>query len=173
VRFPTEMVTTNETGSDVPVGDWPITVSPPLKGRWVWRSGSSGVFSPEEEPQGAQVYSFSVRAGLTDLQGKLVPAQAGFQQKGTGLVMTHRHPTWFPASNAPRQPQLLLQFNDKVAAAAAAKTIHFADKKGTTVKVTARQALFGDLPRGYEIPPVFRQRALALASGNNEKSARN
>lgn len=173
VRFPSEMIVEAEVGTEINAATGgPLTVTPPLAGRWTWRSTTSGVFAPADEPQRGQEYTFALRGGLNDLRGQAVAAEPRrFAQRAAGLLLTHRHPMWFSYSNAPRQPELLLQFNDKINAASAAKALHFQDKAGVIVKAKARAATVADLPAGYAIPPSFRQQALGVAGLDTGKTA--
>jgi len=168
VRFPTPMVEAWGESMELEAAGrgGPLAVTPALRGRWTWRSASTGVFVASEEPARGQTYTFSVREGLTDTLGQPVPMpQPTLILKSPGLRLIHRYPTWFSRDQAPREPLLILQFNDRVNVAAAAKSLHFTDKAGIVVRAKVRAATYGDLPRGYEIAPAFRQHALALASG--------
>jgi uncharacterized protein YfaS (alpha-2-macroglobulin family) len=171
LRFPSPMV---ESWGDslpveaIPATRVPLTISPALAGTWVWRSAESGAFVPSDEPQRGQTYTFSVREGQRDLSGRpLAPAQPSLTLKAAGLRLVARHPTWFSTHNAPRTPQLLLQFNDRVNAGAAADGIRFVEKSGQSTRATVRLATMGDLPRRYEVSPGFLQQALSLAGASD------
>lgn len=163
VRFPTAMIGENEAGVEVEAGEGPVLVTPALKGRWAWRSANSGVFVVGEDPVRGASYTFSVKPGITDVLGQPLPPQPSFTQRAAGLMMTHRNPTWFPYSNAPRVPRLILQFNDKINLASAQKGLVFRDANNRTVKANVRLATYSDLSGEYVVTPLFRQRALTLA----------
>ena len=167
LRFPTNMVQT-WTGEPMPLDDAgglvPLTVTPSLRGTWVWRSQLSGVFVPSEEPRRDQVYTFSVRPDQRDLQGRPLPTpQPTLELKAPGLKLTARHPNWFREGRTQRTPRILLQFNDKVNPAPEDMNIQFVNKAGQSVRAAARLATIQDLPPRDSISPTFVQQALHTA----------
>jgi hypothetical protein len=149
---------------DIASGRAPLTVTPELKGAWNWRSPRSGVFVPQEEPVRGRTYTFSIRPGLRDVSGQPLPGdQPTLALKVPTLQMIGRHPNWFPPQDAPRSPRLFLQFNDRINAAAAGRTIHFASGTGARASASVRAATWGDLQDGGGVPTHFRQEALKVA----------
>ena len=63
----------------------------------------------------------------------LAAPQPEFVIKTAGLRLTHHHPTWYSSDNAPRQPDLILQFNEPVNETAARQSLRFIDAAGTSV----------------------------------------
>ena len=140
----------------------PATTTPPWKGRWTWRSQQSAVFTPAEPPQKGQTYVFELREGLATLDGRSFSGGTPFTAKTAGLTLTHRHPGWFPPNNAPRDPRLLLQFDEPIDAAAAGPSIHFQNRSGMQLAAVVRQAKVDDLPPINRGPALLRQRALSF-----------
>lgn len=166
LRFPSAMVESwgNSLAVEADGGPAPLTISPPLRGTWTWRSSESGVFVPGEEPVRARTYTFAVREGLVDATGRpLALPQPVLSLKSASLALVEYHPRWFPSNNAPRSPQVFLQFNDRVNAATAAKMLRFTDNTGRQIPSLVRAATYGDLPLGYELRLQFREKALAVA----------
>ncbi|MFN0129202.1 MAG: alpha-2-macroglobulin family protein [Verrucomicrobiales bacterium] len=166
LRFPVPMVTVwgDDQATEEDDSRRPITVTPPLRGRWSWRSSESGVFVPLEEPVRGQPYSFAVRPGLADATGGPLPMpQPTLSLKAPGLSLIDRHPRWFGSHNLTRLPQILLQFNAPVNASTAGRQIHFVNQGGARIRSIARVATFANLPTGWELPQNFRQKALMVA----------
>lgn len=166
LRFPVPMVTVwgDDQATEEDDSRRPLTVTPPLRGRWSWRSSESGVFVPLEEPVRGQSYSFAVRPTLTDASGgPLRLPQPTFNLKAPSLSLIDRHPRWFGSHNLTRVPQILLQFNAPVNASTAGRQIHFVNQGGAKIRSVARVATFATLPTGWELPQNFRQKALQVA----------
>ena len=165
--FPGPMIQPGSEGQTLELGQdaAPMVITPTLSGRWRWRSRESGVFTPLEAPVRGQTYTLTVRDGLRDsFDHPLAATQPDFVIKTAGLRLTHHHPTWYSSDNVPRQPNLILQFNEPVDEIAARQSLRFINAAGTSVPATVRRAIFGDLPRNYYIQQAFREQALSLAA---------
>ena len=115
--FPGPMIQPGSEGQTLELGQdaAPVVITPTLSGRWRWRSRESGVFTPLEAPVRGQTYTLTVRDGLRDsFNHPLAAPQPDFVIKTAGLRLTHHHPTWYSSDNVPRQPNLILQFNEPV-----------------------------------------------------------
>ncbi len=156
LRFPTDMVPDNKMGE---AEESPVVVKPAWKGRFVWRSQSSGTFEPLEAPAMGQTHQFSLKEGLADLAGAPVAAGAGWKAEVAGLAVTDRFPNSFSAKNAPREPRLILLFNSPVTAAAAGRSLSYV-AKGAQMPAVVSQAALKDLPPSYELNQGFTQRLL-------------
>ena len=164
--FPRPMIQPGSEGQTFELGQGaaPVVITPALNGRWRWRSRESGVFTPLDAPVRGQTYTLTVPDDLRDAFGQpLAAPQPDFVIKTAGLRLTHHHPTW-SSDNAPRQADLILQFNEPVDETAARQSLRFINAAGTSVPATVRRATFGDLPRNYDITPAFREQALSLAA---------
>ncbi|MGI8602437.1 MAG: alpha-2-macroglobulin family protein [Verrucomicrobiales bacterium] len=159
VRFAQPMVAQSAVGTQP--AEAPGTITPPLKGSWTWRSQQSAVFVPGEAPKKATQYAFALREDLATLSGERLPATPVFSITAPALSLVHRFPTWFPPKNVPREPQLILQFDENMDVGAAAKAIYFRDKAGSKVAAQVRAATMGDLRSNPQMPDVMRQSALA------------
>ena len=165
--FPGPMIQPGSEGQTLELGQdaAPMVITPTLSGRWRWRSRESGVFTPLEAPVRGQTYTLTVRDGLRDsFDHPLAATQPDFVIKTAGLRLTHHHPTWYSSDNVPRQPNLILQFNEPVDEIAARQSLRFINAAGTSVPAIVRRATFGDLPRNYYIQQAFREQALSLAA---------
>jgi uncharacterized protein YfaS (alpha-2-macroglobulin family) len=81
-RFASPMIGGDEVGIAVAMDRAPVVVAPPVDGRFTWLSRSSGVFAPDTAWPLGETFTFSLRDGLVDADGKK-PAGNFRQSLGT------------------------------------------------------------------------------------------
>lgn len=112
LRLDESLVGLESVGNDADPS--PLVVSPPLSGRFVWRSRRSGLFTPEEPLQLHTAYEFRLRPGLTNADGR--PVQARLRRRFQtpplqgDLSLRDQH----PLQNAPVLPEFELILNAPV-----------------------------------------------------------
>ena len=137
VQFPAPMVDSDYVG--LPATTAPVVFNPPLKGKFIWLSQSSGVFTPEEAfPLGAK-YTVSLRVGLLNRDGVLLPA---------GVLATYAAPVFQAtltgetagALERNLQPNLTLRFTAPVDANTTAQHLTFRSDKGLRIPAEVQSA---------------------------------
>ncbi|MHB1308680.1 MAG: alpha-2-macroglobulin family protein, partial [Limisphaerales bacterium] len=150
LRFDEPMVSPEVLGQ--PVTPSPLVFRPPLKGRFVWLSQRSGVFTPEEPYRLGTTYRLSLRRDLRQVDGR--PLRAVLDESlpvpSFGVAM---EPTGsFPHTNLHALPWLRLEFNASVDAEVAARFIRFEGAAGAIVAAhvkPATPALIGEWRREH------------------------
>jgi len=139
-RFPEPMVDGRALGQ--PAEPSPLVVTPALRGRFVWLSPRSGVFTPDEAPRLGTTYRFSVRAGLMNAGGVATEATTdatvttpAFGVKGFSPV------TYLNADDASALPAFNLLFNADVRATEVAAAFTFVNQTGRKIPARVAQAL--------------------------------
>ncbi|MCU0777465.1 MAG: MG2 domain-containing protein, partial [Akkermansiaceae bacterium] len=69
-RFATPMIAGGDVGISMTMENAPVVITPAIAGNFTWLSRSSGVFSPEQAWPLGETFTFTLRAGLVDVNGK-------------------------------------------------------------------------------------------------------
>ena len=110
----------------------PLTIQPPLTGRFVWLSPRGGVFTPTEPAKLGTEYRLSLRPGLTNSLGHKVTARLFRKVRTPDFGVTAYAPRSFNADNAPSHPRFFLQFNAPVNDTVAPTFFSFVDAQGNS-----------------------------------------
>ena len=139
VRFPTSMVAKERVGTVEPVS--PLAVQPELAGEFKWTSTRSGLYKLTQPPKFNATYSFKLKPGLKDVEGKSLSTEQLDEVNSAPFRIIDQYPKWFDKSDAARSPKFLFEFNDNVNPAEAAKAVFFncAENK-TRIPAKARHA---------------------------------
>ncbi len=134
----------------------PLIVKPALAGGFQWVSSRSGHFVLEQAPRFGTEYEFSVRDGLRDESGALVPAGVLGTASSAGFQVRDQSPRWFYDEMALRLPKVMLEFNDEVSAAEAARLAAFVSgEPALRVAAKVRHAKGADFTRYNEPDPTW------------------
>lgn len=151
LTFPTPMIAKERVGS--PEAEAPLQVTPPLKGRFEWTSTRSGLFRLDEAPKFSSGYTFSLKTGIKDLEGKAVGAGKLMDVTTEKFRIVEQYPHYFSEDNLQRMPRLMFEFNDSVTAEAVAPGIFFVCGE-TKEKIGAKARLAtGKDFKGHEAEP--------------------
>ncbi len=139
-RFPEPMIDGADVGQDAEPP--PIVATPAVKGRFVWLSPRSGVFTPEEAFPLEATCKFALRDGLRNAGGQdfagtldAVVTTPKFGIKGWAS------PGYRNMDDASARPSFNLLFNADVRAADVAAAFTFVNKAGQTIPARVTQAL--------------------------------
>lgn len=139
VRFPSDMVAADQIGK--PANPSPLTIQPPVPGKFVWLSTRSGSFAPDGILPLGTKFQFSLQSGLKDAAGRDVPAKLreiaetpAFRVKGAYSIDSSSN------DDASMRGRHLALFNANVDAGTAAKFIRYADAAGKTIAARVEQA---------------------------------
>ncbi len=144
IRFQHPMVPDGSVGGSVDAASV-LSIAPPLKGTFQWRSRYSGAFLPAEVPALGAHYLLSLASGLKDGEGTPVSADP-VKASAPGFVIRESFPRWFSEIN--RTPAILVYFNDHVDVKKLAALAGFVDKSGRKVPVAVTSPLPKELPSG-------------------------
>ncbi len=134
LRFPAQMVSTDEVG--LPSAQSPVQFEPPLRGRFVWLSQSSGVFTPDAPFLPGARHVASLRAGLSNRMGEaLVPGRlATFNMPAFQARVLKDDPESFQQHlNQSPQPTVQLAFNAPVESRTAMAHLSFRNNQGKRI----------------------------------------
>jgi uncharacterized protein YfaS (alpha-2-macroglobulin family) len=154
LRFNEEVVSAETVGQ--PASQSPLVISPPLKGRFVWLSRRSGIFTPEEPPELGATYSLRLREGLRNAAQQPVRARLERRFQTPLLELTASHPFDLGSTNANAAPEIRLDFNAKVRPQDAARHLVFRGRNTGPVPATVAQATSRDrvsFRGGFAWPP--------------------
>ncbi len=139
LRFANEMVRPEQIGKPAEVS--PLLLDPPIAGRFVWLSTRSGTFAPEKTLPLATKFRISLRPGVKDAAGKIVPPTLRetaetppFRIKGESVI------GYLDKENATAFPRFLILFNANVDAANAARYCRFINVAGERIEARVEQA---------------------------------
>jgi uncharacterized protein YfaS (alpha-2-macroglobulin family) len=139
-RFPEPMIDGSTVGQ--PTDPPPVVVTPEVKGRFVWLSPRSGVFTPEEAFPLGTTYRFAVRDGLKNAGGlpftgsiAATVATPRFGIKGFAPV------SYLNTDDASALPAFNVLFNADVRASEVAGAFKFVNKAGQTIPARVAQAM--------------------------------
>lgn len=127
IRFPAVMVTDAQVGQSLEASEI-MKITPPMEGKFTWRSRFSGTFQPGTWPSLGTKFSISLAANLKDGAGNAVPVPKAVVALAPKFQVTRRSPEWF--SGEQRDPVIYLYFNDAVDAANASEGLYFKEKTG-------------------------------------------
>lgn len=125
-----------------------MKITPELAGKIHWKASNIAEFIPDGPPKLGQTYTFSLHPGLTDRDGKEVPAtklktmatepfrMQGSRRRGNSLDFT-------------RSPSYYVYFNDAVSPDKTARFFVFKNKAGMMVAAQVRRATWGDIKSRY------------------------
>lgn len=146
--FPTPMVKPDAVGKLAESS--PLRIEPEISGDFEWTSSRSGLFQMRQVPRFGQKYSFRLREGLVDLEGKKLSTQLLETVSTAGFTVVDQDPKWFGSNDIPRRRALLFQFNDQVNAIDAAVHMVFrSSEPAQTVPAKVRHAEKKDLYMSY------------------------
>lgn len=132
VRFPGAMVPDATVGQSLDAASV-LSIAPPLKGTFIWRSRYNGTFQPTDLPPLGAKYTIGLNAKLKDSAGQAPPLAKPVIAPAPEFQVRQSTPSWF--SSAERQPQVFFFFNDAVDAASVASHAAFVDKSGQRIPV--------------------------------------
>jgi uncharacterized protein YfaS (alpha-2-macroglobulin family) len=130
----------------------PLVINPAVEGEFAWASTRSGTFRFTKAPAMGTEYSFSLRKGMKDAEGKAVAVEdlGSFQTEAFALVDHERDYPYGYGNSAQRMPRYLLQFNDAVSADAVSKECYFeTSDHAQRVAAKARVATGKDFKKIY------------------------
>ncbi|MEA3210076.1 MAG: alpha-2-macroglobulin [Chthoniobacter sp.] len=139
IRFTEPMVEGGLVGK--PAEPAPVQIVPAVKGKFVWLSTRSGVFTPEEPLPLSTTFRFTLRSGLKNIGGQPVAGELAATAETPAFALKGWHsPNWFSRADAPADPAFSLLFNADVNAADLEKSLTFTNKEGKTVGARVVQA---------------------------------
>lgn len=159
LRFVDSMVAREQVGK--PAESPPLIIRPALKGRFVWTSPRSGVFTPQEPLPLSTTLEFTLRPDLKNADGESVATDFRETVQTPGLELKGSNPTrYFDTSDAPAEPRFVLLFTANIDIERAAKFAEFSNAKGETIPALVRQAAPAKHPDEYF--PTWRTRDNSL-----------
>lgn len=109
--------------STVEAGGVPVRLSPQPAGRWRWLDVRTAVFTPSGRMPAATEYTVTIPAGTRAATGGVLAEDVQWTFATPALSATGGHP-YGPAVS--REPVILIQFDQRIDAAALAARIHLA-----------------------------------------------
>ena len=122
----------------------PLMIDPPLKGRFVWLSRYSGVFTPIEPPRLQTTYTLQWDPSYLGSEKKPLNAKFLWQLKTPPFQVTAWGPAFSDTNNVPARPSILIQFNANVPAAGSIAYAEFRDRSGQICPARVHQATVHD-----------------------------
>ncbi|MSS99973.1 MAG: hypothetical protein EXS29_01505 [Pedosphaera sp.] len=140
VRFDEEMVAGDFVG--LPATESPLIFEPSLKGRFIWLSRRSGVFTPSEPFKLDHTYRVRLRRDLKN--GEDHPLAARLERAFTTPALTvagrlQRH--WEDGEDKGAPGRVMLTFNAAVLADKAGRFLEFRDKRNQVVPAKVEQMM--------------------------------
>ena len=135
LRFPTDMVSSEQLGTPLDIS--PLVITPAWHGKFIWLSKRSGVYSPEVAPRMASFFTLTLLPNLTDLAGQPV-APFKVVLKTTAFGITTGPNPKDESVDLDSLPQVKLAFNRNVQVTGAADFFHFVDDKGHSIAASVR-----------------------------------
>lgn len=146
LTFPTAMIAKERVGTPEPTS--PLLVTPSLMGRFEWTSTRSGLYRLDDTPKFSSSYTFSLRAGLKDLEGKAIAAGKLMEVTTEKFRIVEQYPRYLDETDLPRSPRFMFEFNDTVTAEAVTPGVFFVcGETKEKVPVTVRMATGLDFKR--------------------------
>ena len=163
VRFSKRIVDGEVSGKTA--SSMPIIIAPNLDGKFEWLSRSSGVFRPGEAPRLNQTYVIKTNTDFRDPENNRLPSKTIGKLESTPFGIIGRTPRWFRSYDAPRQPEIVLQFNHAVDLEKARSHLVFSgterdrdvDHPTNRVPARVRHATAEDFPEGYAMKKTWRE----------------
>jgi uncharacterized protein YfaS (alpha-2-macroglobulin family) len=147
IRFPESMVSAEVIG--LPSAHPPVTIDPPVRGTFVWRSTRSGSFTPEEPFQMDRRYTITLNRGITKADGTPLKAKLRYTFLTPPLTLLGSFPRQ-GSTNASSTPEFKLLFNGDLAARDLSRFFEFRDRSGRRVQGIARRGTLAERPYQYE-----------------------
>jgi len=131
MRFDSPMVGKELVGT-VLTKDTPLVVNPPVEGEFKWTSTRGGQFHFKGVPALSTKYTFSLRAGLKDMAGEELEVEELGEYSTPDFTVSEywRDYPYSYGDSAQRVARFVLQFNDDVNPADAAKAFYFDTEAG-------------------------------------------
>ncbi len=130
-RFETPMIAADDVGLTVEMEAAPIQITPAIDGNFTWLSRSSGVFTTTQAwPLGGS-FTFSLRAGLMDAEGKKL--RGNFKQTLRTPAFAQTVFRGGGGETCDPVPEMLIAYNLAVDAASAAPLFRFVKEDGTEI----------------------------------------
>ena len=155
VVFPTSMVKPEAVGKEA--AESPVVAEPVLAGVFEWTSSRSGHLRLTQVPRFGQKYTFRLRPGLTDLEGRALSTEVLVEVSTDAFKVVDQDPKWFDQDDLPRTRPFLFQFNDQVNAVDAAAHFQFrSHNPPQVIPAKVRHATGTDLRRAYsDLQPTW------------------
>ena len=138
LRFIDAMVAREKVGQTADPA--PLVTQPAIKGKFIWLSQRSGVFTPEEPWPLSTTVHLTLRRGLSNADGKPVDFALDETVQSPPLQLK----AWYSpknndSSDAPADPRLILLFNADMVPAQAERFVHFVATDGTSIAAHVRE----------------------------------
>jgi alpha-2-macroglobulin len=138
LRFDEVVVGADQVGK--PAGPSPLLLAPAVRGRFVWLSRRSGVFTPEEPLALGTEYRVALRHDVTNATGRPLAARLHRILRTPDFEVFEAPGRGFSSDSVPARPELRLWFNADVRAAAARPYFEFRAAAGQRVGARVTQA---------------------------------
>ncbi len=138
LRFDEGMVTAEQVGMAAERS--PLVLEPPLRGRFVWLSQRSGVFTPEEPLALGREYQLKLRQGLRTAADAPLVARLQRRLRTPDFEVFEASARESGPNSAPPRPVVKLWFNANVRAGAARPYLEFRDAAGQRMAAAVQQA---------------------------------
>jgi uncharacterized protein YfaS (alpha-2-macroglobulin family) len=112
LTFATPMIPKERVGTEE--SEAPLTVVPPLGGKFEWTSTRSGIYRLTEAPKFSSGYRFDLKAGLKDMEGRAVVATKLKDVSTEKFRIVEQYPRWLDENDISRTQSFLFEFNDPV-----------------------------------------------------------
>jgi uncharacterized protein YfaS (alpha-2-macroglobulin family) len=154
LRFDEPIAAADSIGAEATVS--PLVFRPGLRGRFVWTSARSGVFTPEEPMRLGADYELCLASGLKKADGQAARArlQRVIHTPPFGMATFHG-PS--PSIDASSEPEFRLWFNAEVRPWVVTPRAGFVDADGKWIAAVARQGTEEDGAEDYEFGSISRQ----------------
>jgi uncharacterized protein YfaS (alpha-2-macroglobulin family) len=151
ISFDQPMVPDNRVGTTV--ANNILEVEPAMEGRILWVQTTIAEFQPAAPPLIGAKHDFSLRNGLTHLDGTPVPAGP----IGSAAAEAFHYETSMRRGPT-RQPVIFLRFNDAVRPGKLGKHLYFKDREGNRVAGKASRSDWAELQSTRFLGPTWEQR---------------
>ena len=170
VIFDQAIITDEEVGKTEPNNL--ITITPHIPGNIHWKAGNIAQFVPSAPLAISTTYTFQLKSGLTDINGKKLPSikLKTIESKAFTIEDYTRNSQGLEYT---RQPTYYVSFNDAVHAEDVARYFVFKNKDGLTVTTNVHQATLGEVKSKYYLSPIWKDlfQASPTEEQNNEDEA--
>jgi len=138
LRFERAVVAAEQVGH--PAEPSPLVITPALRGRFVWLSERSGVFTPTAPLALDTAYRFRLRHGLTEADGRRSAARLDRVLRTPSLLVVDHPMREQAGTNQSATPWIRLDFNAGVKATGAGRWMAFRSRDAGIVPARVAQA---------------------------------
>ena len=137
-RFATPMIAGDDVGISVAMDAAPFVITPAVGGNFTWLSRSSGVFTPEQAWPLGGTFTFTLRAGLVDAEGRKLTGE--FKQVLRTPEFGHTVFRGGDEETCDPVPRIVIAYNLAVDAGSAETLFRFVKEDGSGIAAMVSHA---------------------------------